>query len=114
LLDPASPDCLALLKMGKQDKFDNIPGPGSRGTCAERGPPQLPRARQQDAQRGTATIAAEDPEHRDKNGPVGTLADGTFENERKRALEALRESEMRFRSLVALSSDWYWEQDAEF
>ncbi|MGH8690924.1 MAG: PAS domain-containing sensor histidine kinase [Burkholderiales bacterium] len=27
---------------------------------------------------------------------------------------ALRESEGRFRSLVVLSSDWYWEQDAEF
>ena len=27
---------------------------------------------------------------------------------------ALRESEARFRSLSALSSDWYWEQDAEF
>jgi len=27
--------------------------------------------------------------------------------------EALRESEERFRSLTALSSDWYWEQDSE-
>ena len=27
--------------------------------------------------------------------------------------ERLRESEARFRSLVELSSDWYWEQDAE-
>ena len=26
----------------------------------------------------------------------------------------LRESEARFRSLTKLSSDWYWEQDAEF
>ena len=34
--------------------------------------------------------------------------------ERKRAGEALRESEARLRSLVGLSSDWYWEQDAEF
>ncbi|MGV3678253.1 MAG: EAL domain-containing protein [Acidovorax sp.] len=30
------------------------------------------------------------------------------------ALEALRESEARWRSLTQLSSDWYWEQDAEF
>jgi diguanylate cyclase (GGDEF)-like protein/PAS domain S-box-containing protein len=28
--------------------------------------------------------------------------------------ERLRESEERFRSLTELSSDWYWEQDAEF
>jgi diguanylate cyclase (GGDEF)-like protein/PAS domain S-box-containing protein len=30
-----------------------------------------------------------------------------------RAAQALRESEARFRSLTNLSSDWYWEQDAE-
>ncbi len=29
-------------------------------------------------------------------------------------LAALRESEERFRSLTALSADWYWEADAEF
>jgi PAS domain S-box-containing protein len=29
-------------------------------------------------------------------------------------IEAVRESEERFRSLAGLSSDWYWEQDAEF
>jgi len=33
--------------------------------------------------------------------------------ERRRAEAALRESESRFRSLADLSSDWYWEQDAE-
>ncbi len=32
----------------------------------------------------------------------------------KRALAQLQESEERFRSLSSLSSDWYWEQDAEF
>jgi diguanylate cyclase (GGDEF)-like protein/PAS domain S-box-containing protein len=32
---------------------------------------------------------------------------------RKQAAEALRLSEERFRSLVNLSSDWYWEQDAD-
>jgi PAS domain S-box-containing protein len=34
--------------------------------------------------------------------------------ERKEAERALRESEARFRSLTQLTSDWYWEQDAEF
>ena len=34
--------------------------------------------------------------------------------ERKRAEQALRASEERFRSLTALSSDWYWEQDEQF
>jgi PAS domain S-box-containing protein len=34
--------------------------------------------------------------------------------ERKRAEQAVRASEARFRSLTALSSDWYWEQDAQF
>jgi diguanylate cyclase (GGDEF)-like protein/PAS domain S-box-containing protein len=33
--------------------------------------------------------------------------------QRKKAEEVLRESESRFRSLTSLSSDWYWEQDAE-
>jgi PAS domain S-box-containing protein len=34
--------------------------------------------------------------------------------ERKESERALRESEARFRSLTDLSSDWYWEQDAQF
>lgn len=34
--------------------------------------------------------------------------------ERKRAEEALSQSEARFRALVAMSSDWYWEQDENF
>lgn len=33
---------------------------------------------------------------------------------RAQAERALRESEARFRSLTALSSDWFWEQDADF
>ncbi|MFL6655671.1 MAG: PAS domain S-box protein, partial [Sulfurifustis sp.] len=34
--------------------------------------------------------------------------------QRQEAEEVLRESEARFRALTELSSDWYWEQDAEF
>ncbi len=33
--------------------------------------------------------------------------------QRKQREEALRDSEARFRSLCELSSDWYWEQDAD-
>jgi len=33
---------------------------------------------------------------------------------RKRTEQALQASEQRFRRLVAMSSDWYWEQDAAF
>jgi diguanylate cyclase (GGDEF)-like protein/PAS domain S-box-containing protein len=33
---------------------------------------------------------------------------------RKRTEKALQESEQRFRQLVAMSSDWYWEQDRDF
>jgi PAS domain S-box-containing protein len=33
---------------------------------------------------------------------------------RKHREQALRDSEARFRSLCELSSDWYWEQDAQF
>jgi diguanylate cyclase (GGDEF)-like protein/PAS domain S-box-containing protein len=36
------------------------------------------------------------------------------EAERRAAEAAVRESEARFRALTQLSSDWYWEQDAEF
>lgn len=35
-------------------------------------------------------------------------------SERKRVEQALRQSEKRFRSLMMLSSDWYWEQDENF
>jgi len=42
---------------------------------------------------------------------AGALAMVTDITERRRAEEALRQSEERFRSLTVLSSDWYWEQD---
>ncbi len=41
----------------------------------------------------------------------GSITDITSQ---KRALEQLQASEMRFRSLTNLSSDWYWETDAQF
>jgi diguanylate cyclase (GGDEF)-like protein/PAS domain S-box-containing protein len=44
-------------------------------------------------------------------GLIGTITDIS---ELKDAEAALRESEARFRSLTTLSSDWYWEQDAEY
>ena len=44
-------------------------------------------------------------------GMVRTYADVTSYFD---AQDALTQSEARFRSLVELSSDWYWEQDAQF
>jgi diguanylate cyclase (GGDEF)-like protein/PAS domain S-box-containing protein len=41
----------------------------------------------------------------------GFLTDVT---DRRQAQEKLASSEMRFRALTDLSSDWYWEQDAQF
>lgn len=37
-----------------------------------------------------------------------------LEEQRQAALTALRENEAKFRALTELSSDWYWEQDADF
>jgi PAS domain S-box-containing protein len=51
--------------------------------------------------------------HRNESGVpehlFGVIADVT---ERHHAYDALEKSEARFRDLVELSSDWYWEQDA--
>lgn len=44
------------------------------------------------------------------DGFVGILRDVTA---RRKTERALRESESRFRALTNLSSDWYWEMDAE-
>ena len=51
---------------------------------------------------------------RDAHGRARRLA-GINEDvtARKESEERLRQSESRFRSLLALSSDWYWEQDAD-
>ncbi len=49
------------------------------------------------------------PKQRAPTAVAGCRASPPFD-----ALAALRESEARFRSLTELSSDWYWEQDAEF
>lgn len=47
---------------------------------------------------------------------IGRLSDAfnTMAQEISSQLQAFRESDERFRSLAGLSSDWYWEQDANF
>jgi PAS domain S-box-containing protein len=53
-------------------------------------------------------------ERDDAGRPLYEIAIFDDITERKRAEAAVLESEERFRSLTQLSSDWYWEQDAEF
>jgi diguanylate cyclase (GGDEF)-like protein/PAS domain S-box-containing protein len=48
-----------------------------------------------------------------KGEPVGFCGILRDVTERRRVEQALRESEARFRSLTNLTSDWYWEQDAD-
>ncbi len=44
---------------------------------------------------------------------AGSAAIAQLYRERRRSVEALRQSEARFRDLTNLSSDWFWEQDAD-
>ena len=53
------------------------------------------------------------PVRNDKDETVALVGIGRDITLRRRAERALRESEARFRSLIDLSSDWYWEQDAD-
>ncbi|MCX7154877.1 MAG: PAS domain S-box protein [Rhodocyclales bacterium] len=44
---------------------------------------------------------------------LGYRGTGSDISEQKRAAEALRDSEQRFRDYAELSADWFWEQDAD-
>lgn len=48
------------------------------------------------------------------NLDLGVVWMGTDISERRRTEADLKASEQRFRDLVSLSTDWYWEQDAQF
>ena len=48
------------------------------------------------------------------NLDLGVVWMGTDISGRRRTEAALRASEQRFRDLISLSSDWYWEIDADF
>ena len=53
---------------------------------------------------------AVDPDNLD----LGVVWMGMDISERRRTEAELKASEQRFRDLVSLSTDWYWEQDAQF
>jgi diguanylate cyclase (GGDEF)-like protein/PAS domain S-box-containing protein len=48
------------------------------------------------------------------NLDLGVVWMGTDISERQRTEAALMASEQRFRDLISLSTDWYWEQDAQY
>jgi diguanylate cyclase (GGDEF)-like protein/PAS domain S-box-containing protein len=51
---------------------------------------------------------------RDRDGGVDYMVTSIEDiSERRRAADAMRDSEARFRSLIEFSSDWYWEQDEQ-
>jgi diguanylate cyclase (GGDEF)-like protein/PAS domain S-box-containing protein len=51
---------------------------------------------------------------RESNGQLVAYGSMTDISDHKVSQAVLRESEARFRALTELSSDWYWEQDAQF
>ncbi|MBI2319584.1 MAG: PAS domain S-box protein, partial [Betaproteobacteria bacterium] len=55
-----------------------------------------------------------EPIHDESGAFKGYRGVGKDITDRRLAQEKLRASEERFRSLTALSSDWYWEQDEQF
>ena len=69
----------------------------------------------QTKQRGAIHVHMRKVPLKDANGVVTHILVTTEEiTERLAAQARLRHSEIRFRSLTSLSSDWYWETDAQF
>lgn len=54
------------------------------------------------------------PIHDDRKIVQSFVVEGRDITDLKRTQRALAESEQRYRSLVEVSSDWYWEQDEQF
>jgi len=54
------------------------------------------------------------PLHDDQGRPTHLLLIADDITARREAEEKLRQSEARFKSLTALSADWYWEQDRDY
>lgn len=73
-------------------------------------PPMEVKMLQIDGSSVYAEVSAVPYQHANANGGLIFARDVTA---RKRAEDALRESERRFQRLVALSSEWYWECDKD-